>query len=223
MVHINSETFNFLADLKNNNDRDWFNAHKDRYLTAKENFEDFINALIAEISKFDHSIQHHTAKDCVFRIYRDIRFSKDKSPYKTHFGAHITAAVKKSEIHSRAGYYINLSPGDSMLAGGAYRPNSKWLANIRATIDEDAASLKEILNQKDFRNYFGEIEGEQLKKTPKGYDIDHPEIDLLRYKSFLVKHECEDKKVLSKSFLNHATKVFNVLFPFDQFLNRHTG
>ena len=112
MSTITKKTFQFLKELKQNNNREWFLENKSRYEEAKKEFETFIDALIAEISKFDRSISHHTAKDCVFRIYRDVRFSKDKSPYKTHLGAHITSAAKKSEIHSRAGYYIHIGPGE---------------------------------------------------------------------------------------------------------------
>lgn len=221
MTNISKETFQYLSELKENNVRDWFHDNKNRFEEAKKEFESFINALILEIAKFDPSISHHKAKDCIFRIYRDVRFSKDKSPYKTHFGAHITAAAKRSEIHSRAGYYIHVEPGGgSMLAGGAYLPQGPWLKAIRQEIAYNADELKGILNSKDFKNIFGSIEGEQLKKAPKGYEPDHPEIELLRYKSFLASHKISDKDVTSDGFLKHASKVFKVLFPFDQFLNK---
>ncbi|MCB0668645.1 MAG: DUF2461 domain-containing protein [Saprospiraceae bacterium] len=218
-MKISKKTFQFLKDLKENNDRDWFNENKDRYLEAKEEFDGFINALIAEISKFDPSVAHFTAKDCVFRIYRDVRFSKDKSPYKTHFGAHITSAPKKSEIHTRAGYYIHLEPGASMLAGGAYVPESKWLRAIREKIYSETKEFKKILNGKSFKDFFGEIQGEKLKRAPKDFPADHPEIELLKQKSFLATHEVKDKEVLATDFLKHAGKAFKALFPFDAFLN----
>ena len=145
---IDKSTFKFLKDLKANNDREWFNDNKPKFIEAKTNFEEFINALINEISKFDQGIAHFTAKECVFRIYRDVRFSKDKSPYKTHLGAHITSAPKKSEIHTRAGYYIHFEPGASMLAGGAYVPESKWLRAIREKIYTDPKEIKKILHSK---------------------------------------------------------------------------
>jgi uncharacterized protein (TIGR02453 family) len=220
MTTISKNTFTFLKDLKNNNNRDWFMDNKPKYLDAKLEFEGFIDALIAEISKFDNSIGHHTGKECVFRIYRDVRFSKDKSPYKTHLGAHISSAAKKSEIHSRAGYYIHIGPGESMLAGGAYLPQGSWIKAIRQEISYNANDLKKIINGKKFKEYFGEIEGEKLKKAPKGYEPDHPEIELLRYKSFLATHKVSDKEVNSATFLSQATNVFKVLHPFDEFLNR---
>ena len=220
MTTISKSSFKFLKDLKKNNNRDWFNDNKPKYLAAKEEFESFIDGLIKNISKFDPSIAHHTGKNCVFRIYRDVRFSKDKSPYKTHLGAHVTSAAKKSEIHSRAGYYIHIGPGESMLAGGAYLPQGPWLKAIRQEIAYHPKEFKKILNSKSFKQYFGEMEGEQLKKAPRDYPQDHPEIELLKYKSFLATHYCKDAEVTSPDFLKHSTKVFKALFPFDQYLNR---
>ncbi|MCG8309194.1 MAG: DUF2461 domain-containing protein [Cytophagales bacterium] len=220
MSTITKKTFQFLKELKQNNNREWFLENKSRYEEAKKEFETFIDALIAEISKFDRSISHHTAKDCVFRIYRDVRFSKDKSPYKTHLGAHITSAAKKSEIHSRAGYYIHIGPGESMLAGGAYLPQGPWIKAIRQEIAYNADDLRKIINGKKFKEYFGAIEGEKLKKAPKDYEADHPEIELLKYKSFLASHKCSDGTVTSKEFLQHSAEVFKALYPFDEFLNR---
>ncbi len=220
MASINPSTFQFLNDLKENNDRDWFKANKPRYEEARNEFETFIVALLGQIEQFDPSVAHHKAKDCIFRIYRDVRFSKDKSPYKTHFGAHVTSAAKRSEIHSRAGYYIHLEPGASMLAGGAYLPQGPWLKAIRQEIVYETEAFKKILNDKDFKHYFGEMEGEKLKTAPRDYPKDHPEIELLRHKSFLASHRCSDEEVLSGDFLQHSAKVFQALYPFDQFLNR---
>jgi uncharacterized protein (TIGR02453 family) len=220
MTTISKTTLQFLSDLKTNNNRDWFLENKPRFEEAKKEFEIFIDALILEIAKFDPSIGHHRAKDCIFRIYRDVRFSKDKSPYKTHFGAHVTAAAKRSEIHSRAGYYIHIGPGESMLAGGAYMPQGPWLKAIRQEIAYNSDEFKAILNGNDFKKYFGEMEGEKLKRAPKDYDPDHPEIELLKYKSFLATNKCTDAQVRSKDFLTHATDVFRALHPFDTFLNK---
>jgi uncharacterized protein (TIGR02453 family) len=218
-MKIDKSTFKFLKDLKANNYREWFNDNKSRFIEAKTNFEEFIDSLIKEVSKFDPGIAHFTAKDCVFRIYRDVRFSKDKSPYKTHFGAHITSAPKKSEIHTRAGYYIHFEPGASMLAGGAYVPESKWLRAIREKIYTDPKEFKKILNAKQFKEIFGEIEGEKLKRAPKDFPQDHPDIELLKQKSFLATHKLADKIVLSDDVLSHSAKVFKALHPFDAYLN----
>jgi len=220
MSTISNDTFLFLNELKSNNNRDWFLENKPRYEEAKNEFEVFIDALIAEISKFDSSIGHHTGKGCIFRIYRDVRFSKDKSPYKTHLGAHITSALKRSEIHSRAGYYIHIGSGESMLAGGAYLPQGPWLKAIRQEIAYNGDEFRSIMNSPSFKKYFGEIEGEKLKKAPKGYQPDHPEIELLKHKSFLATNKVKDSEVTSPKFLSHSTDAFKALFPFDQFLNK---
>ena len=220
MSKITRPTFQFLTDLKANNDRDWFAANKPRYEIANKEFHQFVDALILEIQKFDPAVSHYTAKDCVFRIYRDVRFAKDKSPYKTHFGAHVTAAAKKSEIHTRAGYYLHLEPGETMLAGGAYMPESNWLKAIRQEIAYNTAEFNSILNSKEYKQYFGEMDGERLKTTPKGYEADHPAIGLLKHKSFLSTHKCTDEQVLADGFLKHCAAVFKALHPFDMFLNR---
>lgn len=220
MIQISKSTLQFLKALKANNNRDWFLSHKSQYESAKSEFELFVEDVLAEISKFDKDIGHFTAKDCIFRIYRDVRFTNDKSPYKTHFGAHVTSAPKKSEIHSRAGYYIHIGPGESMLAGGAYMPHSKWLKAIRNEISDDPESFKKILNSKDFQNYFGGLEGEQLKTAPRDFSKDHPEIELLRYKSFLATHHCTDAMVTAADFPKNCVLTFKALYPFDQFLNR---
>ncbi|TXC78625.1 DUF2461 domain-containing protein [Luteibaculum oceani] len=219
MAKISKETFSFLKDLEANNNREWFAENKPRYESAKEEFEQFIDELMLGIAEFDNSITHHAPKDCIFRIYRDVRFSKDKSPYKTHFGAHITAAQKRSDIHSKAGYYLHLAPGGTLLAGGAYMPNSDWLKKIRSSIDQDASQLREIINNPDFKKTFGSLGGEKLKTAPRDYPKDHPEIELLKHKSFVVSTNCSDSLVLSETFLNHCVQVFRTLYPFDQYLN----
>jgi uncharacterized protein (TIGR02453 family) len=153
---ISQQAFQFLLNLKKNNNKDWFIANKSSYEKVKEEFEEFIYALIVQIIKFDKNIPVLNAKDYIFRIYRDVRFSKDKSPYKTHLGAHITSAKSKSEIHSRAGYYIHIEPGGkSILAGGAYIPPSAWLNAIRKEIHYNSKELKKIINGRDFKKYFG--------------------------------------------------------------------
>lgn len=218
MATINKSTMKFLKDLKANNDRDWFNNNKDKYEAAKADFEDFITDLIKKIAKFDPPIAELDAKKATFRIYRDVRFSKDKSPYKVNFGAHLTSSPVK--VHDRAGYYINLQPGNTFLAGGAYTPPGPWINKIRQEIDYNTKEFKKIIESATFKKYFGGIEGEQLKTAPKGYPKDHPEIDLLRYKSYLAVHNCDDKTALSDDFAKHCATVFKAMKPFDDFLNR---
>lgn len=219
-MHIHPKTLQFLANLKENNTKEWFNEHKGVYTEAKENFEEFVDALIKEIATFDPAIGHHTAKSTVFRIYRDVRFSKDKSPYKTNFGAHITEAKKKSDIHHKSGYYFHLEPGgNTMLAGGAYMPTGDWLKNIRQEIDYNAPKFLEVVESEAFKSYFGALQGETLKRPPKGYDETHAQIHYLKHKSFLAMHYAKDELVTMDSFLNHAKKVYQALKPLGDFLN----
>jgi len=217
---LSKSTLSFLKDLAANNNREWFTENKARYETAKADFEKFIDALIPKIAAFDKSVGHNTSKSCVFRIYRDVRFSKDKSPYKTHFGAYITSTVKKSEVHANAGYYIHIEDNASILAGGAYTPPTDWLNAIRQEIDYNTKEFKKIINGKEFKQYFGEIEGEKLSRPPKGYESTHPEMELLKLKSFLASHSLSNKQLLADDLLAHSTKVFKALYPFNSFLNR---
>jgi uncharacterized protein (TIGR02453 family) len=217
---LSKSTLVFLKDIKANNNREWFTANKSKYEAAKTDFEKFIDTLIPKIAAFDKSVAHNTAKSCVYRIYRDVRFSKDKSPYKTHLGAYITSAVKKSEVHLSAGYYIHIEDGASILAGGAYLPPTDWLNAIRQEIDYNTAEFKKIINGKEFKKYFREIEGEKLSRPPKGYEATHPEIELLKLKSYLASHPLSNKQLLADDLLLHSTKVFKSLYLFNSFLNR---
>lgn len=218
MATISNNTLKFLKDLKNNNTKEWFTDNKKRYEDAKEDFETFIGALIKNIARFDPAVGDLSPKKAIFRIYRDVRFSNDKSPYKVNFGAHLTSSPTK--VHDRAGYYIQVQPGNSFLAGGAYLPPGPWIAKIRQEIDYNTKEFKKIINAAGFKKYFGEIEGEKLKTAPKGYPKDHPELELLQYKSYLATNYCDDKLVTSGDFLKHATDVFKAMKPFDDFLNR---
>ncbi|MBE0675966.1 MAG: DUF2461 domain-containing protein [Bacteroidales bacterium] len=220
MAMITENTLAFLRELKSNNNRDCFIANKRLYDEARHEFEKFVDNLIIQIADFDPSIAHHTAAGTVFRIYRDVRFGKDKSPYKTHLGAYISAAKTKSDIHSFAGYYIHVEPsGGSMLAGGAYEPQGQWLKNIRKEIHYNGDEFKKIIGGKSFVDYFGALEGEKLKTAPRDYPKDHPDLELLKQKSFLAVHNCTDKEVISPDFAAYAEKVFRALYPLNNFLN----
>ncbi len=215
---ISPSTLDFLADLKQNNDRTWFTANKPRYEAARREFEDFIGALIPRIAQFDPLIARLEAKKCIFRIYKDTRFAKDKSPYKTNFGAHLVEAAERP--HDRAGYYIHVEPGNIFLGGGAYIPPSSWLNAIRRAIDRDGQTLVAIINSPEFKKYFGEMEGEQLKTRPKDYPADHPHIDLLKRKSFLAMRKVTDAETQQAGFVDQAARIFKALKPFDDFLNQ---
>jgi uncharacterized protein (TIGR02453 family) len=218
MVKIEKSTMQFLSDLKKHNEREWFLANRGRYDEAKCNFIDFIQEVINEITSFDPILKGLEAKSCIYRINRDIRFSNDKSPYKTHFGAFILRGGHKN-MHAYAGYYIHVEPGKCMLSGGAYIPPTSWLSEIRAKIDEQGDELLKIAGNKDFIKYFGEIEGEKLKTAPKGYPKDHKFIELLKYKSFLATSIFPDETALSKDYLNLIISRCRTMKPMIEFLN----
>ncbi len=209
--------FNFLTDLKENNNREWFQENKESYLSAKIIFEQFIDRLIPRVKEFDNSIDHISAKDCIYRIYRDVRFSKNKAPYKLHFDAFIAQGGKKS---IKAGYYIHISPGTSMLGGGVYRPQPDVLKAIRNEIYYNSEEFKNIITDKNFHNYFKEIYGEKLKTAPKGFPKDFPDIELLRPKSYAVVYPVADSFWQTKRVLDNVCEVFAVQSKFNAFLNK---
>lgn len=219
MAQLSKDTFAFLKALKANNDRDWFKANKSRYDEIRDAFVLFMGEMIDRIAVFDPSVEGLDPKKCVMRIYRDVRFSKDKTPYNVHVSGHIVGGGRKNE-HGRAGYYVRLEAGKSILAGGAYLPPGPWMNAIRAEIAQNADELRGIINSQSFKKYFGAIEGDRLKTAPKGYPKDHPEIELLRYKSLLAVHKVTNKQALTSDFADYALEVFQALHPFDAFLNR---
>lgn len=218
MEQIKKSTLDFLLKVKSNNNREWFNKNRKLYEDSKENFRALVQAIIDQITDFEPIMKGLEASSCIYRINRDIRFSNDKSPYKTHFGAFIVRGGRKNG-DKFAGYYIHIEPGESIIAGGAYMPPTPWLSAIREKIDEEPEKLLKIITNKDFINYFGKIEGEKLKSAPKGYSSDHPYIDLLKYKSYLVVNEVHDKKVLSQSYFEHVIEVAHAMKPLNDFLN----
>ncbi len=214
---VQKSTLVFLKQLKTNNNKEWFDKNKEKYLAAKDDVSHFVDDLIKSFSAFDKSLVGLKAKDCVFRIYRDVRFAKDKRPYKTNMGAGINAGGKKMEI---AGYYVHLEAGKSFLAGGRWMPSSDHLKKIRQEINYNGKDFRKILLNKDFKKYFSEMDVEyKLSRPPKGYDNDHPDIELLKLNSYIVLHEYNDKKVLSKNFVKEVTKGAKIMKPFLDFLN----
>jgi uncharacterized protein (TIGR02453 family) len=210
-------TFAFLADLKKHNDREWFQANKERYLNAKADFEKLVGDLIRAISAFDKTVEHCDPAKCTFRIFRDARFAKDKSPYKTNMGAHIGTAQNK--FQQRAGYYLHLEPGNCFLGGGAYRPDAKWVKAIRQGIAEDGKFFRRLITAAPFKKHFGSMSGEALKKAPQGYPPDHPHIELLRHKDFLAMKPLRDADLLKPGFVKDAAAAYKALVPFERFLN----
>jgi uncharacterized protein (TIGR02453 family) len=216
---VQKSTLDFLKALKKNNDRDWFEKNKDKYLAAKQNIEDITNALIKSISSFDKKIEGLTAKNCVFRIYRDVRFSKNKDPYKTNLGASINAGGKKA---SNAGYYIHVQPRESFLAGGVWMPPADELKKIRQEIAYNFDDFKKILADKKFKKIFkglDESKEYKLARPPKGYDKDHPAVEFLKFNSYIVWTQYNDKDVTSKNFVKKVAEDAKVMKPLIYFLN----
>jgi uncharacterized protein (TIGR02453 family) len=198
------EVFNFLKALSKNNNRDWMHANKPTYLKAKESVSEMVSEILKGIGQFDENLIGLQPKDCMFRINRDIRFSKNKDPYKTNFGAAMTEGGRKTE---KPTYYIHLEPGKSILAGGMYMPGAENLKKIRQEIDYNSEELKKIVSKKSFRDIFGEMQGESLKTAPKGYPKDHPNIELLRFKSFLVVKNLPDEIFLEQNYVGDLVNV----------------
>ena len=219
MEQIRQSTIDFLADLKRHNDREWFNENRKRYNEAKMNFESFVQAAINRISEFDPILRGLEAKTCTYRINRDIRFTNDKTIYKTHLGAFIVKGGKKNGDRY-AGYYVHVEPGNnSLLAGGAYMPPMPWLTAIREKIDEQGDLFMKIITNKELRDFFGEIEGEKLKSAPKGYSRDHKYIEYLKLKSFLVSRTIPDKEITGAGCLDFIIKGSRIMKPLNDFLN----
>ena len=205
----------FLGGIQKNNTREWMEAHKDDYLNAKQQFEDLIKQLIEKISDYDPHIIGTESKKCIFRLYRDIRFSKDKRPYKENMGGFINREGRKG---MDGGYYLHIQPGQSMLAGGVYMPPPDILKKIRQEIDYNPKPLIKYMASSDFKAYFGSFEGDRLKKAPKGYDPEHPNIELLKLKYYIIVHRIDDNVVLGKDFLNYALQVFKAMKPLNDYI-----
>lgn len=203
------EVFQFLNNLKENNNREWFNFHKTEYELALNTMIDFGQKLLEEMNKHDQ-IQETTGKKSLFRIYRDVRFSKNKEPYKISWSGRFTRAT----VHRRGGYYFHLEPGGSRIAGGFWRPNSQDMLHIRKQIQQDSSALRRVLNDKSFQKYFGELQGEQVKTAPKGFAKDDPDIDLLRYKGLVLTHRFTDEEVFHPDFAVQISNGFKKMRPF---------
>jgi uncharacterized protein (TIGR02453 family) len=215
---ISTDTFQFLKELKANNYKEWFDGNRSRYTALRLGFEHFINLVIAEISVFDREAAQTTAKASIFRINRDIRFSADKLPYKTNFGAFIAKGGRKG-IH--AGYYLHVEPGECFLAGGIYMPSGPMLKAIREAIFENIDEFKAIIEAPAFLHHFGkEFWGEKLKTAPKGFPKDFPDIDFLKYKHYTIVKNEPDKIYSGPSLMDEIRTVYKAMHPFNAFLNR---
>lgn len=206
----------FLNDLRFNNNREWFNTHKDRYLKAKKFFDEIVNFLIKEIAIFDTTFVPTTPKDYVFRIYRDIRFSKNKDPYKAHFGAFMAKNGRKS---GNAGYYFHLEPENTMAAGGIYGPDAKILKSVRTEILFHNQEFKKLLLNADFQKRFGGLSDMKLLRPPRGFPKDHPDIELAKYKSYIFTQPFDDKQVESDLFIDNIVNSFRAMKDMNMFIN----
>lgn len=211
----------FLKDIAKNNNREWFEKNKPRYLEVKENFDDFLEALHKELLRFDESLGGLNPRKLAFRIYRDVRFSKDKRPYKTNMGAGFSF---RGKMEQEPGYYIHIEPGKSFLAAGLYMPDSANLAKVRQEIDYNTKGLLKILNDRKFKKYFKELDDlDSVKTAPKGYSKDHPHIGLLKHRSYIVSHYFSDQQVKDKKFVKQVAEVCKVAKPLNDYLKEAIG
>ena len=215
---LQKTTLDFLNDLKKNNKKDWFERNKPNFEKAKLDFEVFISELFFQLAKTNKNLIGVDPKKCIFRIYRDARFSKNKEPYKTNFGAAISETGKSMET---ALFYIHIEPGNnSLIAGGRYMPDSASLRKLREKILENPKEFKKILSEKKFKSLFSELSDMKVKTVPRGFFKDHPEIELLKYTSYIVEKKIDDKLLLSPDFSKLCTEAYKVLFPLLKYLNK---
>ncbi len=212
-----AQILKFLNTLAKNNNREWFEKNKPVYLQAKANFDEFLAAFLIELIKVDESFSALNPKKLGFRIYRDVRFSKDKSPYKMNMGAGFSPGGK---MEQEPGYYLHIQPGNkSFIAGGMYMPEADKLAKIRQEIDYNPDKFLSVLNNKAFKKSFPALDVfDKLKTSPKGYPKDHPQLELLKHKSFIVSHPFTDEEVKDKKFLKQLTNTAKTLKPLKDFL-----
>ncbi|PKA25103.1 TIGR02453 family protein [Leptospira sp. mixed culture ATI2-C-A1] len=217
-MKISKTVLSFLTELKLNNNRNWFLENKDRYVAIQNELVLMTGYLLAGIEKFDKSVQGVDPKSCIFRIYKDVRFSKDKSPYKTHIGIFLRGGTKKID---GTGYYLHIEPDHSLVGGGCYGPDPKSLHKIRERMISDTKTLKSILDDRKFVQDFGtEFYAEKLKTAPKGFAKDHPLIELLKYKGFAVAKKIKNSELTSDQFLNETLKSYRNIYPLNQFLEK---
>jgi uncharacterized protein (TIGR02453 family) len=213
---MESATLHFLSQLAENNNREWFQENRKLYDAAKADMEKLVGYLITEVGKFQ-DLGNLQVKECLLRINRDIRFSKNKAPYKNNLAAGIGPGGKSS---GKVDYYLQIQPGDqTFLGGGMWETTPEQLARFRQEIDYNADELKALIEEPEFRTFFPEIHGDTLKTTPKGYPKDHPEIEFLKRKQLFFVHRFTDKEVASKDFGKQVLKGIALLKPFADYMN----
>src|SRR5690606_5141415 len=207
---ISETTLKFLQKLKKNNNREWFEEHKPEFKAQQALIKTFFKQVMLKLQAHDEITDLK-----VFRIYRDVRFSHDKTPYKTHFASNYTRA----KPNLRGGYYLRISPGNSFLACGFWAPDKKDMNRVRKEFEVDASELRDIMEQPDFKRYFGHLKGDELKTAPRGYDKTHHNIDLIRKKQWIVTTEFTDTQVLSESFLTDIDNAYKAIRPFFDYMS----
>ena len=207
---ITKDLLKFMADLRDNNNREWFNERKPTFKSHEATIKEFFQTVEDELKKSDQ-IEGHK----IWRIYRDVRFSKDKTPFKPSF----SGGFRRATAALRGGYYLHIEPGKSAVGGGFYGPNSDDLMRIRKEFEFDAAEFRKILNNKKFKDTFGEMRGEGVKTAPKGFNKEHPDIDLIRKKQFYFFKEFSDKEVLDPNFHKEVVKTFKIIRPFFDYMS----
>jgi uncharacterized protein (TIGR02453 family) len=217
---LSKDTLQFLDDLKANNNRDWFLDNKKRYEAFKKDYQLLVADLLDAMKPLDPSLEMLEVKNCTFRINRDIRFSKDKTPYKSHLGIWLSSGAKGL---NRSGYYIHLENGSSFIAGGLYCPEANDLKKMRKEIAYFHEDLEAILNEKEFKKEFNDFDRDEkntLKNPPRGYEKEHPAIDLLKLKSFESSQKINFSSAGTKDFVTTVSKKLILLKPLNDFINR---
>jgi uncharacterized protein (TIGR02453 family) len=211
------EILGFLYDLQENNNRPWFNDHKAEFDKHKNTFEEFISHLLFNLTQFDKSLVGVEAKNSIFRIYRDVRFSHNKEPYKTNFGAFLAVNGKNT---NKAGYYIHIQPGGSFVGGGLYCPPAPELNAVRTAIYNQPEKFNELITAENFTSSFGPMQGDALKTAPKGFPKDFKYIELLRFKEYLAIHRLSDEDIIAPDFSKKVLQLFKNQMPFNNYLNQ---
>ncbi len=215
---LRKSTFNFLKEVKKNNNRDWFSSHKDLYEQAKSDAVQFLDQILKKSVRFEPLLKGVNAEKCIMRIYRDVRFSKNKDPYKTNFGLPFPGKIAGME---KTGYYLHIEPGASFVGGGYWMPTPEDLKKIRQEIDYNPKEIHKILENKEFRQLFGQLsEEDKLKNAPKEYPKDHPDIELLKLKQFVAFTPLSDKELMNESGVDTVLHAVKTLKPMIDFLAR---
>jgi uncharacterized protein (TIGR02453 family) len=215
---LQSSTIQFLKSLKKNNNKDWFEKNRKQYELAKTDYLDFVTKVLQELQNFDKTLLELQPKQCVFRLNRDVRFSKNKEPYKTNFGASFSKGAKKIQS---AGYYLHLEPGENFVGGGLWMPMAPDLNKVRQEIDYCFKEFSSILKKPNFKTTYGDMDNSmKLVRPPKGFEIDNPALDYLKLKSFVVTRPMKDIELTDKALIKNVVKDFKSIAPLVHFLNR---